>query len=424
MAQISPFLPPIKQSGTKPAPGGGGASGDLPQDNMGRPMVPIAGFWRRLGAFILDMVALFFFFRFSTLLAGDALLALGDVATYTAALLAYLYFALGDGPVGKGRTLGKFLVGIRTTSLDGNVPRLSQGLVRALLLLPWLPVNYLLVPLVFDLETLAGQLAKAVLPIYIFGLAYWIGLAFAVIFNPFRQGLHDFAAKTMVRPAVAPSMTFDELTGLVGENWRRFYIQSQINGAIPFLLLSVLFVFLFWPSRTLKESSLYEFDADRRALATAGLDIIDTATMIRPVRELEDMTREETDAFLASLIDDGSTATLRIQITASRNGAWPEDDDTLRAKGEAFLDAYHDEIFVQIDPSTVYQNPTSQAPSVTNLRHRPMLFELEFKEYVVLFYPYLNSVRLSITREFPPIEPLDTRTLPPANTPTPQGGGS
>lgn len=145
-----------------------------------------AGIWRRIGAWVIDGVLLFVVFlpfvasfmvsRFGAdlsglELSGDPTTTLREMArqmqplSFTYALVAWLYFALMEASP-KQASLGKMVLGIRVTDLDGH--RLS-------------------------LWRSAGRSAMRYLTSALFP-----PLLIAAAFTRRRQALHDLIARTLV----------------------------------------------------------------------------------------------------------------------------------------------------------------------------------------------------------------------------------
>src|SRR5690348_14117245 len=76
---------------------------------------PIAGFWRRLAAFVVDALIL----GVPAMLLGFAMFdwaaSLGQAGRLIGFVVALLYFGLLNSRLGGGQTLGKRLLGIRVT---------------------------------------------------------------------------------------------------------------------------------------------------------------------------------------------------------------------------------------------------------------------------------------------------------------------
>lgn len=175
----------------------------LPADalakNAPRTILPLAGFWFRLGALLIDI----FILRMALQLTYSALrpfyLSLGPGSTVFGLLVAFAYLVLAEGPVGKGMTLGKAILGIRTTDARGDEPTTTAAAIRAALLL------------VIALPFLAGQIEA---PLLVGGnrsgvvaaralfsslpSAFIIANVFLVVLHPLKQTVPDLLAKTLV----------------------------------------------------------------------------------------------------------------------------------------------------------------------------------------------------------------------------------
>ena len=76
-------------------------------------LAEIAGFWRRLFAFCLDGLFLGALGACIGLFAFDQLVALGDWGRAVGFAVALVYFGAADSQLFRGRTFGKWLVGIK-----------------------------------------------------------------------------------------------------------------------------------------------------------------------------------------------------------------------------------------------------------------------------------------------------------------------
>ena len=179
------------------------AEGLLPanalEKNAPRVIPPLAGFWFRLGALALDI----FLLRLALQTTYPALrpfyLSMGSASVVVGLLVAFVYLVLAEGPVGNGRTLGKAILGIRTTDLRGEQPSLTAVAVRSMLLL------VLALPLLGS--EMAGRLATSGDRNGVFlasaglkGLAtaFIIANVFLHVLHPLKQTAHDLLAHTIV----------------------------------------------------------------------------------------------------------------------------------------------------------------------------------------------------------------------------------
>ena len=166
----------------------------------------IGGFWRRLAAFLVDVLVLglagfgsgFFLFRFY--------MSLGVAGVLVGLVIATLYFGLLSGRLGGGQTLGQRLLGLRVVDGHGLTISTARSVVRYLLLaFPFFLNKAVSDGLVTDIVLGAVVMVPAV--------AGFLSLAYLLIFNRgTRQLVHDWATGTYVvrtittPPATAPLM--------------------------------------------------------------------------------------------------------------------------------------------------------------------------------------------------------------------------
>jgi uncharacterized RDD family membrane protein YckC len=179
--------------------------GSQVQEPAPAPMI-IGGFWRRVAAFLIDVILLglvgvgsgFFFF--------DFYMALGSSGLLIGLVVATAYFGLLNSRLGSGRTLGKRALGLRVVDAQGDFISPGKSILRYLILaIPFFLDKALTNGIVTNLSS--GALLG--IPV----VAGFIALTYLLIFNRrTRQMVHDLAVKTYVvratspRPAVAPVM--------------------------------------------------------------------------------------------------------------------------------------------------------------------------------------------------------------------------
>jgi len=408
MTQIAPFLKPPKGR-----PGGACPAGPpcaAPGASLRTP-APVAGFWRRLGALLFDMLAMYALFRVVSSLFGDQLLKVGPAAAWCSSLFVYLYFALAAGPVGRGRTLGKWLAGTRITALDGSVPSLGQGFLRTIVLFPAFLFALVVNPLALDKSSFYQAQVGIILTSYL-SMAACIGIAFSTLFNPFKQGFHDFLAKTVVRPAAAGPMTFDEMKDLVGPGWVRYQRQAQINGLIPMTMAFILLILMSWPPKLYSQGYGEKYEIEQRLLAETPFADADILLGILPLEEAggsdpaapSDQGAART-AFLADLADAASSETLRVELVLSRVGNWDDPPEALEEPARDFADIYRREIFGALPSGKIF--PRSGGLP-TNMRKRPLVFDVILERRLQLFlFPYRVTRDSAIRVEFPSLLAYD-----------------
>jgi len=198
---------------------------DALEKNAPRTIPPLAGFWFRLAALALDI----FLLRLAVQATFPALRpfyqSLGSASLAAGLLLAYLYLMLAEGPVGKGMTLGKAILGIRTTNLRGEPLSIQAAAMRAALLL------------ILALPILGGDIAAQcaargdrngvfLASAVVKGLAsaFLMANVFLVVLHPLKQTAHDLLAGTLVvREAGAHNLSafLQQATGQIAPLQRR-----------------------------------------------------------------------------------------------------------------------------------------------------------------------------------------------------------
>jgi len=153
-----------------------------------------AGFWRRLGAFLVDWVLVGVAGYLMGAAAFDALATMEVGDRLVGLALAVAYFGVLGSRIGGGQTLGKRAFNLRVAALDGGGLPLPRALLRALVLsLPFV-VNGV------------GLRANGGLLVYVAGILaatalFGLGLAqlYLLAFNrPSRRLAHDLAAGSVV----------------------------------------------------------------------------------------------------------------------------------------------------------------------------------------------------------------------------------
>ena len=159
----------------------------------GGPDRKIAGFWRRLGAIVIDLVLLGIAGMILGALLFDPLARMGAYARLIGFAIALAYFGLCNSRIGGGQTLGKRWLGVRVVDAHDQLLTLPRSLLRyAVLGIPFfannLPVNPTLV-----MSTPLGYL----LALVVFGGMF--AIIYLYLFNRrTRQSLHDLVVGSYV----------------------------------------------------------------------------------------------------------------------------------------------------------------------------------------------------------------------------------
>lgn len=159
----------------------------------GGPDRKIAGFWRRLGAFVIDLVLLGIAGMIFGALLFDTLARMGAYARLIGFAIALAYFGICNSRIGDGQTLGKRWLGVRGVDAHDQLLSLPRSLLRyAVLGIPFF-ANGLPVDPKLAMSTSLGYLLAFVVFGGIFALVYFY------IFNRrTRQSLHDLVVGSYV----------------------------------------------------------------------------------------------------------------------------------------------------------------------------------------------------------------------------------
>lgn len=159
----------------------------------GRPDRKIAGFWRRLGAFVIDLVLLGIVGMILGALLFDTFARMGAYARLIGFAIALAYFGIFNSRIGGGQTLGKRWLGVRVVDAHDQLLSLPRSLLRyAVLGIPFFANGLPLDP-TLAMSTPLGYL----LAIVVFGGIF--AIIYLYIFNRrTRQSLHDLAVSSYV----------------------------------------------------------------------------------------------------------------------------------------------------------------------------------------------------------------------------------
>jgi uncharacterized RDD family membrane protein YckC len=159
----------------------------------GGPGRKIAGFWRRLGAFVIDLVLLGIAGMILGALLFDTLARMGAYARLIGFAIALAYFGLCNSRIGGGQTLGKRWLGVRVVDAHDQLLSLPRSLLRyAVLGIPFFANNLPVSPTLV-MSTPLGYL----LALVVFGGMF--AIVYLYVFNRrTRQSLHDLVVGSYV----------------------------------------------------------------------------------------------------------------------------------------------------------------------------------------------------------------------------------
>jgi uncharacterized RDD family membrane protein YckC len=182
----------------------------------------IAGFWRRLGAFVIDVVMLGIVGLILGTLFFDPLARMGAYARLIGFAMALAYFGICNSRIGGGQTLGKRWLGVRVVDAHDQLLSLPRSLLRyAVLGIPFFCNGLPMAPGLV-MSTPVGY----VLALIVFGGMF--ATVYLYIFNRrTRQSLHDLVVGSYVErfDRVAQSVPFPVM-------WRGHFVVVALLAAI------------------------------------------------------------------------------------------------------------------------------------------------------------------------------------------------
>jgi uncharacterized RDD family membrane protein YckC len=174
----------------------------------GGPDRKIAGFWRRLGAFVIDLILLGIVGVIIGALLFDTFARMGAYAKLIGFVIALAYFGICNSRMGGGQTLGKRWLGVRVVDAHDQLLSLPRSLLRYIVL----GVPFFANGLPLDPELAMSTPIGYLLALVVFGGMF--AIIYLYIFNRrTRQSLHDLAVGSYVerfdraaQPVPFPSM--------------------------------------------------------------------------------------------------------------------------------------------------------------------------------------------------------------------------
>lgn len=154
-------------------------------------VAPIAGFWRRLAAWIIDSLLLGILGQSIGWTFSSFWFEVGPYGRFVGLFFILTYFGLMNSKFGKGQTLGKRVFGIAVRDRENRPIALGRSLIRA---------TILALPFIFNgwaLPIFQNLVLAMLLSVIIFGMGG--AIVYTMIFNRgTRQGLHDLLCSSYV----------------------------------------------------------------------------------------------------------------------------------------------------------------------------------------------------------------------------------
>jgi uncharacterized RDD family membrane protein YckC len=203
-----------------------------------KPQEGIATIWKRLLAFVIDYCLLISV----TLLMGKILnLDFFEVGNMAYVFIVFLlYLGVFNSDLGKGQTLGEKLLAIKVVTINGKYLNFPKSILRASLYLITLFDSHLLTMfLLYGQPSLTtrmllsglGSLAMMLLGIYVYYL---------IPFNPYRRGLPDYLAGSLVVNSKSSINTTDSLTNFIASNKIKLTLIHIVIIGLAFYTINVM----------------------------------------------------------------------------------------------------------------------------------------------------------------------------------------
>jgi uncharacterized RDD family membrane protein YckC len=161
------------------------------------PAAWIAGFWRRIGAIVVDAILLGILGSILGAIFFDLFAQMGAEGKLVGLVILLAYFGLQESALAGGQTLGKRLLGIRVVGRDGNCLSIPKSMARtAIWVVPWL-LNGL---------PISGPMwLLAVLGLSLF--SFFFAAVYLLIFNRrTRQTVYDLLTDSYVVRSATPGV--------------------------------------------------------------------------------------------------------------------------------------------------------------------------------------------------------------------------
>jgi uncharacterized RDD family membrane protein YckC len=257
-----------------------------------------AGFWRRVGAYLIDTIILGAIGFAAAIPFYDALAALEGPTRLIGLGVGALYFGLSTSNLGGGASLGMRALGLKVVKLDGRPAGLGRALWRALVLQTPMMLNGM------SLSGVDAPLMNAY-TIFAFTLVFGVGLAqiLLLLFNaPTRRLVHDLVSGTAVVRKEA---------GTIAAPRSRAPVAAAVVVLLAFLAaLALIFLPIPWLSQT------------AGALTATQDDVLALPEV------MEAGVLDSTDIH----IEGGESKTTRTLVITARLNHWPADQDKEAAR--------------------------------------------------------------------------------------------
>lgn len=171
---------------------------DISENNLLTPntQAVFGGFWKRLLAFVIDLIIINLFLNLASYVIKDFFYSLAQYGRVFGCFLAFCYFTIFDSSLLGGHTLGKQIIKLKTLSKDLQPLTLAQSTLRTLFKLP-----FFYLPEIFTLifsENLSFKMIPISLAIMGLSFSYLASTIMIITLHPQKRSIHDIVAGSYV----------------------------------------------------------------------------------------------------------------------------------------------------------------------------------------------------------------------------------
>lgn len=397
---------------------------DIKLDTMQpiRTRPPFTGLVGRVGSFLLDVLVLYLLGWVLNRTFRHTLVHFNPYFSWLAYGFAFLYFWICEGPLGRGRTTGKYVLNMHIVTADGGVPGWGAAARRALVKTAVLlgSIDPFTQTMIFPAAA-AYDTGIALTVVKLLATSLGIALGLAISIHPWKRAWHDQWAGTFVTGDPTPAAFRDTLDTPPDPVTARRIAMNLRMSAIFFVVASAVMLYRplavqFKPEARVPFEQALEL---QNAAPIAGARICQAyypnvrnkeyfLTQIAALRQATAARKETvptTDSLRATALYDGESiyvqaiATDRMTTATATGPAMLQDADRLRARAW----------------QTWRQEETKTPTGLTARSFRLLLIE----PYQFLLYHDHAMPTVIEGPADPAAGPLTTRDLTPPPTPQP-----
>lgn len=270
----------------------------LKMPKPGKQFQPIGGFWMRTTAILLDLIFLHFFLYAFVFLAKEYLFKIGSNSVFIGLAVILAYFVLLDGPLGKGKTLGKALLNIAVNNYEAQPLEFFSALRRTLICLNVFILSVFLGLVYKEINSTLQMFTLNLFSAFIWGFLIANGILIGV--HPLKQGIHDLVTRSFVAKVhfMAPYKTFKEKLPEF-QRWQSSAFQSATIGFIAMMVLASVLNYKATFSKS-EHERLKRIKEVRERFKVSGFELVEFNYGFLPSAKLTSPTDKPTTPMLST----------------------------------------------------------------------------------------------------------------------------